>query len=165
MSTLLAWLITYAGLLPFLPRAQEDVNYVHLAFALMAGGALLKYLCFVCSLFPAITNDYVAIGGAASPLDEDKRRQVRPPRRRTRAPARPPSPQAMSRPWTFASRSALGSMDPSRPIHPSHPLALLVTRSSPLRLAGAGWPVHRRLRLLQRRGGVRGLRPVRGRGG
>ena len=102
-STLLAWLVTYIGLLPFMPRPHTEVPYLHLVYGLMAGGVVVKCathacimrthavsvtlvhfkqacidpkctLCdamllplnrvlgFACSLFPATTGNYVALG-------------------------------------------------------------------------------------------------------
>ena len=41
-STLLAWLVTYIGLLPFMPRPHTEVPYLHLVYGLMAGGFVVK---------------------------------------------------------------------------------------------------------------------------
>jgi len=61
-SMLLACLVTYVGLLPFMPHPHTEVPYLHLVYGLMAGGAVVKVLGFACSLFPATTGNYVALG-------------------------------------------------------------------------------------------------------
>eukprot|EP00964_Phaeocystis_antarctica_P076393 scaffold47230_cov63-Phaeocystis_antarctica.AAC.3 len=39
---LLACLVTYVGLLPFMPHPHTEVPYLHLVYGLMAGGAVVK---------------------------------------------------------------------------------------------------------------------------
>ena len=55
-STVLAAGLTSLGLLPSMPRPQVDSLYIDTAIALVVGGAVVKYLMFVCCLFPAMTN-------------------------------------------------------------------------------------------------------------